>query len=122
MHYYRAMLAAMGLPTSDGLDTSITPPSPWKDTGRALIGPGRFFGIAPGAAKGSAKQWPPDRFALAADGLSRELGAKAVLLGSEADQGAADYSRLGRFFLVALRSGAYSIAYSNNTIPVLYTR
>ena len=89
VHYYRAMLAAMGLPTSDALDTSIAPPPAWKDAGRTLIGPGRFFGIAPGAAKGSAKQWPPDRFAAAADRLSAELGAQAVLLGSAADAGAA---------------------------------
>lgn len=90
VHYYRAMLAAMGLPASDALDTSIAPPPAWKDAGRALLGPGRFFGIAPGAAKGSAKQWPPERFAAAADRLSSELGARAVLLGSAADAGAAD--------------------------------
>jgi heptosyltransferase-2 len=83
------MLAAMGLPTSDALDTSIAPPQAWKDAGQALLGPGRFFGIAPGAAKGTAKQWPPDRFAAAADRLSGELGAEAVLLGSAADVPAA---------------------------------
>jgi len=53
------------------------------------MGPGRFFGIAPGAAKGSAKQWPPERFAAVADRLTGELGAQAVLLGSGADAGAA---------------------------------
>lgn len=90
VHYYRAMLAAMGLPTSDALDTSIAPPQAWKDAGRALLGPGRFFGIAPGAAKGPAKQWPPERFAAAADALSRELGARAVLLGAPSDGTAAE--------------------------------
>jgi heptosyltransferase-2 len=89
VHYYRAMLAAMGLPTSDGLDTSITPPPAWIETGRALLGPGRFLGIAPGAAKGTAKQWPPDRFALAADRLSHELGTSVVLLGAKEDTAAA---------------------------------
>ncbi len=90
VHYYRTMVAAMGLPTSDALDTSIAPPSAWADAGRALIGEGRFFGVAPGAAKGSAKQWPPERFAQAADRLSEELEARAVLLGSAADTGATD--------------------------------
>ena len=85
VHYYRAMLAAMGLPTSDALDTSIAPLPAWRDAGRALIGPGRFLGIAPGAAKGTAKQWPPERFAEAADRLAGELGAQAVLVGSAAD-------------------------------------
>ncbi len=89
VHYYRAMLAAMGLPTSDALDTSLTAPPAWIEAGRALLGSGRFFGIAPGAAKGSAKQWPPDRFAETADRLGGELGAQAVLLGSAADAGPA---------------------------------
>jgi heptosyltransferase-2 len=89
VHYYRSMLAAMGLPTSEALDTSITPPEAWKEAGRALVGPGRFFGVAPGAAKGTAKQWPPDRFAAAADRIASELDARAVLLGSPADSSAA---------------------------------
>ena len=89
VHYYRAMLAAMGVPTSDALDTSLTPPAAWIEAGRALLGSGSFFGIAPGAAKGSAKQWPPERFAEAADRIAGELGAKAVLLGAAADAGAA---------------------------------
>ena len=90
VHYYRAMLAAMGLPTSDALDTSVAPPPAWKARARLLMGDGRFVGIAPGAAKGSAKQWPPDRFAVAADKLSEELGAAVVLLGSSADVPAAE--------------------------------
>lgn len=90
VHYYRAMLAAMGLPTSDSLDTSLTPPPEWIVSGKALLGPGRFFGIAPGAAKGSAKQWPPERFAEAADLLAAELQARAVLLGSPSDGAAAE--------------------------------
>jgi heptosyltransferase-2 len=80
----------MGLPTSDAPETSITAPPAWTEAGRALIGPGRFIGIAPGAAKGSAKQWPPERFAAAADRLSGELGAQTVLLGAAADAGAAE--------------------------------
>lgn len=89
VHYYRAMLAAMGVPPSDALDTSLTPPSAWIEAGRSLLGSGSFLGVAPGAAKGSAKQWPPARFAEAADRIASELGAKAVLLGSPADAGAA---------------------------------
>jgi heptosyltransferase-2 len=90
VHYYRAMLAAMGLATSEALDTSITTPRAWKDAGRALLGPGRFLGLAPGAAKGTAKQWPPERFAEAADRLRADLGTETVLLGSPSDRGACD--------------------------------
>jgi heptosyltransferase-2 len=89
VHYYRSMLAALGLPTSDALETSLTPPSAWIDAGRVFLGPGRFFGVAPGAAKGTAKRWPPERFAAAADRIASELGAQAVLLGSAADESAA---------------------------------
>lgn len=91
VHYYRTMLAAMGLPTSDGLDTSLIPPAAWTESGRSLLGSAEpFIGIAPGAAKGSAKQWPPERFAEAADRLSAEMGARVVLLGSAKDAAAAD--------------------------------
>lgn len=89
VHYYRAMLAAMGLPTSDALETSLDPLPAWIEAGRSLLGLGRFVGLAPGAAKGSAKQWPPERFAAAADRLCDALGARAVLVGSSKDKGAA---------------------------------
>ena len=89
VNYYRAMLAAMGIPTSDGLDTSISPPPAWLQNARALLGDGSFVGVAPGAAKGTAKQWPPDRFAAAADRLSESIGARVVLLGASADEPAA---------------------------------
>ena len=89
VNYYRLMLAAMGVATRETLDTSIQCPKAWQTDGRALLGPGDFFGIAPGAAKGSAKQWPPERFAAAADRIARELGAQPVLLGSAVDRPAA---------------------------------
>jgi heptosyltransferase-2 len=42
--------------------------------------------VAPGARYGSAKRWPPDRFARVADGLIEVSGAIVVLLGSEVDR------------------------------------
>ena len=89
VHYYRGMLRALGVPTGDAPETALSPPPAWLEKGRELLGPGRFFGVAPGAAKGTAKQWPPERFAEAADAVARATGAAAVLLGAAADQAAA---------------------------------
>jgi heptosyltransferase-2 len=46
-------------------------------------------GMAPGAAYGRAKQWPPDRFGRLAGLLHQRLGVVSVLVGSRADRGAA---------------------------------
>jgi heptosyltransferase II len=62
----RAMLASKG----------------WR-TGDPLVG------MAPGAAYGSAKQWPPDRFAQLAVELA-QTGVGTVLVGSPGDRGACD--------------------------------
>ena len=45
-----------------------------------------LVGIAPGAAYGGAKRWPPERYAALIGRLAAELGATAVLVGSAADQ------------------------------------
>jgi heptosyltransferase-2 len=44
--------------------------------------------VAPGAAFGSAKRWPPPAFAELADGLADD-GVSVVLVGAEADRGSA---------------------------------
>lgn len=45
--------------------------------------------IAPGAAYGSAKRWPPDRFASLAHTLAYD-GVQTVIVGSQPDRGTAD--------------------------------
>jgi len=51
------------------------------------IGPSdRVLVIGPGAAFGSAKRWMEDRFAAVADRLSRELGFRPVIIGSESER------------------------------------
>lgn len=47
-----------------------------------------IVGVAPGAAYGHAKRWPPDRYARVAARLSGEFGASVVLLGSSHDRDA----------------------------------
>jgi heptosyltransferase-2 len=41
------------------------------------------IGLSPGASYGTAKRWPPQRFADAANRLARELGAAVAIFGSE---------------------------------------
>lgn len=48
------------------------PPEPW-------------IGVSPGAAFGSAKRWPAERFARAAADLAGELGAGVAVFGSRAE-------------------------------------
>ena len=47
-----------------------------------------IIGIAPGAAYGHAKRWPPDRFAELITMLRQERGATCVLVGSAGDRDA----------------------------------
>ena len=49
----------------------------------------RLVGIAPGAAYGAAKQWPPVRFAAVADHLAEADDIVCLLLGSPGDRPAA---------------------------------
>jgi heptosyltransferase-2 len=46
----------------------------------------RIVGLAPGAAYGSAKRWPPDRMGLVAARLALEHGIRPVLVGAPADR------------------------------------
>lgn len=89
--YYRAMLAGIGIDTATAADASLACPDAWRADGRALLGNAgaRWVGLAPGAAKGTAKQWPAERFAAAGDRLGSETGSTVVLLGSDADRPAA---------------------------------
>ena len=61
------------------------------------IGDRPLVGMAPGAAYGYAKRWPPDRYARVAERLVRESGAVVVLVGSghDRDAGYAIESSLG---------------------------
>jgi heptosyltransferase-2 len=87
VYYYRAMLEALGLPVSGPPDASLVCPEAWGERGRALLGdPGPWIGINAGAAFGTAKRWPPERFAAAASLVARRSGARVAIVGSAAER------------------------------------
>jgi heptosyltransferase II len=51
-----------------------------------IPGDALLVGLAPGAAYGKAKQWPPERFAALAVDLRERLGATSLLFGARADK------------------------------------
>jgi heptosyltransferase-2 len=53
--------------------------------GSGIDGP--LVGVSPGAAFGSAKRWPPERFAAAAVRVASALGGPVALFGAAADAG-----------------------------------
>lgn len=67
-------------------------PAFMRDRARRLLAPagdeGPLVGIAPGAAYGHAKRWPPTRYAAVVARLVREHGARVVLLGGRHDRDA----------------------------------
>jgi heptosyltransferase II len=86
VYYYRAMLAGLGLDVSAPPDAALACPPAWSEPAAALLGPGEWIGLAPGAAFGSAKRWPAPRFAAAADRVARRLGAGVAVLGTAAER------------------------------------
>ena len=106
--YYQHLARGLGLPETDG--TPRVTPRPetlarasalldesGADTGSPLVG------MAPGAAYGHAKRWPPLRVAEVIGRLTQERGATCVLVGASGDRDA------GREIESALPSGARAV-------------
>jgi heptosyltransferase-2 len=90
VYYYRAMLAGVGLRVSAEPDTSLACRPEWAERAQTLLPGGRWVGINPGAAFGSAKRWLPERYSALADRIMRKAGARVVLLGAAADRPVAE--------------------------------
>jgi heptosyltransferase-2 len=88
VYYYRAMLAGIGLATSNAPDTSLVPLPDWSERGRALLGDdgARWVGLNPGASFGPAKRWIPERYAAVGELLARRTGARVAVLGAAAER------------------------------------
>lgn len=101
---YVESLAPLGVAATDMVPRLPVPPRDrLADDLERRLGPGPFIGVAPGALH-ATKRWFPDRFAQAADRLSRELNLPVVLLGSKSDRGAVEW------VLRTLESPAVSVA------------
>jgi heptosyltransferase-2 len=90
---YRRLVAALGIANGDRAPRLDVPAAVVAGARDMLAAAGwtpgaRLLGIAPGAAYGGAKRWPPERFAAVAAELARAHGLVPVLVGSEADRAA----------------------------------
>jgi len=93
--YYRALVIGLGMACEPGLAPSVTPSLPSEHRAAALLDErristsARLVVLAPGAAYGQAKQWPPERMAELAARLVTELDATCIVIGATHDRGAA---------------------------------
>lgn len=83
--YYLALTAAAGLPATPRI-ACLTPPASAVESAAALVPSRPFVVLAPGAAYGRAKQWPPARYAELAHRLWRTRSIASVVIGAGADR------------------------------------
>ena len=94
--YFRALVRGLDLP-SDEAPPRIRPLPATAAQAAVLLTPrgsdaptgGTIVGVAPGAAYGQAKQWPPDRMAALIARLVSDRGATCVVVGAAHDRDAA---------------------------------
>jgi heptosyltransferase-2 len=87
VYYYRAMLEGLGLAVGGAPDASLACPEEWSARGLALLGDdGPWIGVNPGAFYGTAKRWPSQRFAAAADLVARRIGARVAVVGGAGER------------------------------------
>lgn len=92
--YYSNLVRQLGIETGPLTPQLAVPPATITAAAKLLEDrgwkPGQpLVGIAPGAAFGHAKRWPPSRYAQLADLLSGDAGALCVVLGRSEDRDAA---------------------------------
>ncbi len=87
--YYLALTAAAGLAPAARV-ARVVPPAGAVAAARALVPQSAYVVLAPGAAYGRAKQWPPERYAALAVMLWRTRGLLPVVIGAGGDRTAGD--------------------------------
>jgi heptosyltransferase-2 len=91
--YYQNLVRELGIETGPLTPQITVPPARIEAAAKLLHARGwdlvqPLVGLAPGAAFGHAKRWPPERFAALANALAAEPGAACVLLGRDEDRDA----------------------------------
>jgi heptosyltransferase-2 len=87
--YYQQLVHALGFPNGP-MEPRITVPPEARAAGVKALGDSgwdgraRLVALAPGAAYGGAKRWPPESFAALAAALAAD-GVQSVMIGSAAD-------------------------------------
>ena len=111
--YYRTLVAGLGIGTGTSPAQLAVDDDTRSRAARLLADSGcdpgsPRVGIAPGAAYGHAKQWPPERYAALIGRLAVERGATAVIVGSAGDHeaGAEIERRLERDGLQRIDQGS----------------
>jgi heptosyltransferase II len=90
--YYNCLVSALGIPPG-GPPPALRVPEDAARRAAALLAragvrdDAMLVGVAPGAAYGRAKQWPPERFGRVAELLHQRHAAVSVVVGSRADRG-----------------------------------
>ena len=91
--YYQSLTEALGIPPGP-LHPALRVPDEAASRAAALLrqhgwAGERLIGLAPGAAYGWAKRWPPERAGLVAAWMLRDLEARPVIVGAAGDRGTA---------------------------------
>ena len=91
--YYQNLVRELGIETGPLTPQIAVPPARIEAAAKLLHARGwdpaqPLVGLAPGAAFGHAKRWPPERFAALANALAAGPGAACVLLGRDEDRDA----------------------------------
>ena len=94
VEYYQHLVRALGCPSGSS-EPAIHVTAEMRDAGRAVLrgagwdGRAPLVALAPGAAYGGAKRWPPEYFAELARALHAD-GVACVMVGSAADRATGD--------------------------------
>jgi lipopolysaccharide heptosyltransferase II/tetraacyldisaccharide 4'-kinase len=89
--YYLGLLTALG-EVAEYIPPQLLLSEAEHQQGLEILGnnpdshPGPWVGLAPGAAYGPAKRWPPERFAAVGRALAEDFGARLVILGGPEDR------------------------------------